>query len=641
MLIPAALFAVCAVAYVFCLRPAISFSDLAEFATCPAFLAPGHFPGYPFPNQLYFLPHLPGPSPVYLAGLLNALFAAAAVAVLYLAWRELGAHAAVAAPVALAFAFTPAFWNWAAAGPEVYNVEVLTAALILWLAVAAVRRGDGRYYLAAAFIFGLALGNRTSFVLFGAWLLLSYFLLRNKRLAATALFFALGLSVYLMLAVRWGYFGDQDEWMSSSTFVKEATWVLDYRRYGGFPAGAPEERIIWKYVVSNLIFEVKYGALALALVGIGASLRNKRRASLTAGLVVTLALFLALYGNFAGAETQPYLQIPLALIFTLAALGANAVYSLGRRVRYGAAAVTLAAFTLPLYNVAHNYPLADHHHDRGRASFVVEANKTLAYEGAVVGEHCFFMPFAYYHFVLRARPDLSHHCIVSDDWARAVENFPREGLTPFGERGGPPLREKPAGRTYLINPFPGIDFRPEFRKRFVPGEFLGRELAALEPGGRFVAVAGDAAPLRIFPRLHVGGWQAFYWEEADAALPMVSKKGAGVLLAGEKTRAGLRIYAAKKWGAGRARLECPPELGLAPPWPVVVAFAGDAPYGLDALSLETAGRKYEIAASGIIYVPFASDWRAAGPPTYYYTDSYDVVDIYEGGGPNKREKSNT
>jgi hypothetical protein len=573
-----------------------------------------------------------GTSPVYFAGLLNALFAAAAVGVLYLAWRELGAHAAVAAPVALAFAFTPAFWNWAAAGPEMYNVEALTAAVILWLAVAAVRRGDARYYFVAAFIFGLALGNRTSFVLFGAWLFLTYFLLRNKTLGATLLFFALGLSVYLMLALRWGYFGDQDEWTSSSTFIKEATWVLDYRRYGGFPAGAPEDRTIWKYVASNLIFEAKYGALALALAGIGASLRDKRLASLTAPLVVTLALFLALYGYFAGAETQPYLQIPLALIFTLAALGANAVYSLGRRVRYGAAAVALAAFTLPFYNFVQNYPLANHRHDRGRASFVTEANKTLVYEGAVIGEHCFFMPFAYYHFVLRARPDLSYHCIVSADWKRRLEAFPSEGLTPFGERGGPPLRSRPAGGTYLINPFPGIDFAPEFRKRFIPGEFLGRELAALEPGGRFVAVAGDAAPLAVFERLNVGGWQTFYWEQADAALPMVSKKGAGVLLAGRKTGAGLRVYAAKKWGAGRARFECPPELGPAPRWPVVVEFAGDAPYGLDALKLEAAGRKYKIPTSGIIYVPFTSDWRAAGPAKYYYADSYDVLNIYEAGG---------
>lgn len=478
-------------------------------------------------------------------------------------------------------------------------------------------------------------------MLFGAWLFLSYFLFRNKTPGATVLFFALGLSVYLMLALRWGHFGDQDEWTSSSTFIKDATWVLDYRRYGGFTAGAPEDRTIWKYVASNLIFEAKYGALVLALVGIGASLRDKRLASLTAPLVVTLALFLALYAYFAGAETQPYLQIPLALIFTLVALGANAVYSLGRRVRYGAAAVTLAAFTLPLYNLVHNYPLADHRHDRGRASFVVEANKTLAYEGAVVGEHCFFTPFAYYHFVLRARPDLSYYCVVSADWQRRLEDFPSEGLTPFGERGGPPLREKPAGRTYLINPFPGIDFRSEFRKRFVPGEFLSRKLAALEPEGRFVAVVGDAAPLAVFERLNVGGWQTFYWEQADVALPMASKKGAGVLLAGRKTRAGLQVYAAKKWGAGRARFECPPELGPAPPWPIVVEFAGDAPYGLDALKLETAGRKHKVATSGIIYVPFTSDWRAAGPPKYYYTDSYDVLSIYEAGDGNKREKFNT
>ena len=35
------------------------------------------------------------------------------------------------------------------------------------------------------------------------------------------------------------------------------------------------------------------------------------------------------------------------------------------------------------------------------------------------------------------------------------------------------------------------------------------------------------------------------------------------------------------------------------------------------------------------------DVGAAGPPTYYYTDSYDVLSIYEARGPNKREKFNT
>jgi len=32
--------------------------------------------------------------------------------------------------------------------------------------------------------------------------------------------------------------------------------------------------------------------------------------------------------------------------------------------------------------------------------------------------------------------------------------------------------------------------------------------------------------------------------------------------------------------------------------------------------------------------------RTAGTPTYYYTDSYDVLNIYEAGGPNKWKKFN-
>lgn len=628
-LITPALFVIPAAAYLFCLRPAIWFSDLAEFATFPAFLAPGHYPGYPFPNQLYFLPHLLGTSPVYFAGFLNVLFAASAVAVLFLAWRELGIRRAVAAPVALAFAFTPVFWNYAAAGPEVYNLEVLTAALILWLTGAAVFRRDARYYVAAAFIFGLSLGNRVSFVLFAPWLFLIFFLLRNKRVGAVALFFSLGLSVYLMLPLRWNYFGDQVDWINAPTLVKNATWVLDFRRYGGFPAGPPEDRIIWKYLASNLIFEAKYGVLALALVGIGASLRKIRLALLTASLVVTLALFLALYGYFAGGETQPYLQIPLALIFTLAALGANAALARAGRLRYGATAVTLAAFILPLYNLTKNYALADHRHDRGRACFVVETNKILPYESGVLGEHCFFMPYAYYRFVLRARPDLSFYSVGTYNWERRVDDLRGKGLIPFGERDGPPLRWKPRAGTYVINCYPGIDFHPAFRRRFVPGEFLTRQLAPLKTGDRFIAVVGDAAPSAIFRRLHIGGWQTFYWEQPDAMLPLHPKKGAGVFLAGKRTGACLRVYAAKKWGAARARFSCPGQLGPVPPAPIFFEFAGDAPYGLSALQLEMAGQKYYLPASGIIYVPLDADWQPAGLPGYYYSDGCGSLCIYK------------
>jgi len=170
----AAVFAVAFGAYVYYLCPVIARSDLAEFAVMPGFLAPGHYPGYPLVNHLFYVAHLCFADPAYVAGLLNAACAAAAAAVLFAAWRVMGVRWWVGAPLALAFALTPAAWSSATAGPEAFGVETLTGAVLLYLAFAAVARRDHRYVLAAVFVFALSLGNRVSFAMFAPVLVVAF-----------------------------------------------------------------------------------------------------------------------------------------------------------------------------------------------------------------------------------------------------------------------------------------------------------------------------------------------------------------------------------------------------------------------------------------------------------------------------------
>ncbi len=626
-----AVFAAALIAYVYRLCPVVGGSDLGEFVVMPGFLAPGHYPGYPFLNQVLYLPHLVAVNPAYFAGFLNAVFAAAAVAVLWASWRVICVRPAVGVPLALAFALTPAYWGTAAAGAEAFGLEALAAAVLLYLLFEGIIKKDPRYFLVAVFVFTLSLGNRVSFALF-APLLAAVFILTGKRGAAAATcVFLLGISVYIHFVLRNDYFGDQYGQTRLITWGRVYNELFKIWRYDFFTTGFGEAKSLSKDVLGGLIFQMKYGLLLLVPAGVAAFIVQGRKWGLIAGaLAVTTAGFLWAYVAYPYASDEPYLIIPLVLFFTFAAQGAEWITKAITGRWWGARVIVpLVLFIMPLYYLVKNCEAVDHTNDVSFDCLARETYKIMPYEAAVLAEHHVLMPVVYYRSVLDYRQDVGLYSVTLDSWEEAPARLWAGDLYHFDEIGSNRPRWTPERAAYFINEWPSIDFRPGLRRESVPGEFLARAITSLPPGGRFCAVIGDAVPFTVARRVNIWGWQTYYWRQTGTDFPLERRTGTCVFLAGRRKKNGVGVYAAAKWGACAGGFVCPDK--LAPPPTSVIGFGcdGDAPYGLDGLHVEIGEDVYSIRSSGIIFVPLTSDWRAADGPLYYSHHGLGPFYIFE------------
>lgn len=147
--------AVLGAAYWITLLPGVGSGDTAELQTCAAKLALPHAPGYPLEVLLLatFDRCVPLGTSAWRASVCNALWMIGAACALAALARRLGASAATAAGVALAFGLALPVWRSANA-VEVYALQLLLLALAFerWLAwrAAALRGERGRVALAAA-----------------------------------------------------------------------------------------------------------------------------------------------------------------------------------------------------------------------------------------------------------------------------------------------------------------------------------------------------------------------------------------------------------------------------------------------------------------------------------------------------------
>jgi hypothetical protein len=611
-----------AACYVSLTRPGVGFGDAAEFALRPAFLAPGHYPGYPFPNQLFYLPSLVARTPAHAGAVLNALFGAAAVAALYVSARLGDVRRPVAAALALAFAFTPAVWVVATGGPEVYTLEVLTAALVVALTLAAWRRQDPRFSLAAWFVFGLALGNRTSFAVFALWLGVAFFVVPRRRLDLAVTAAALGASVYGMMVLRWlsvANHGPEQPYVNALLFARKMATVTCAS------LSRPAEL---KKLFADFLFQAKYPPLLLALLGVGVGFR--RRVWAAAPLFVLFAFFVWTYKVYVGPPYEPYMVLPLWGLFTFAAWGGDALYRRLLHCPKCAVFWGLLFFTLPAYNLTRNYGFADHRFDRGAMSFVTQGFRTMAYRGAVAGEHTNFMPFAYYRWVMGARPDLILSCFTNEKWERELIQLQRNA--------GPTFRPcdtafegRPRRPIYLVTTFPRPENRAACGARFMPEDFLAERLAALRPGECFVLLAGDVAPAPREPMAGLGRrkdkvarysrtGEDYDWRSAGCRFPLRWDVGASTVVAGRREGAGVAAYAAVKRGPASDRLKAPPKGPFPSDWPVVFKVSGDDGRFRTGMEFGLPGARFRMPSSGVLFVALDRQGKLTGPPGRYYFD---------------------
>jgi hypothetical protein len=161
--------------------------------------------------------------------LASAVFATAAVLVLYAIILRLTGRWLPALLAALAFAFSFTFWSQAIVA-EVYTLHNLLVAVILWLLLGQPEtsevsgrppRSAARRWQATFFLVGLSLTNHLTTALLlpavGLALLWDRPRLRLKDWLIAGGLLLLGLSVYLFIPLRWPAL-NQGEWMGPRDF---------------------------------------------------------------------------------------------------------------------------------------------------------------------------------------------------------------------------------------------------------------------------------------------------------------------------------------------------------------------------------------------------------------------------------------
>lgn len=195
------------VGYGLTLCPTIFVGDSGELAWAAASLGIAHPPGFPLWTLLgrVAVLALPG-TPAFSLNLLSALTAAGTAGLLAALLARLTGRVAVSAGVAVAFAFSRNVWP-VAVTTEVYALNLLVTVAALAAAFAA-RDGRPRLFLLAAYLLGLGTANHPFVLLAGPPVALLLLAAPDRAAAARRVpvmlgLFALGLSAYLYLPVRW------------------------------------------------------------------------------------------------------------------------------------------------------------------------------------------------------------------------------------------------------------------------------------------------------------------------------------------------------------------------------------------------------------------------------------------------------
>jgi Protein of unknown function (DUF2723) len=171
-------------------------------------LGVGHPTGYPTYMMLtHLFTYLPFGDPAYRVNLASAVYGVAAVLVVYLAGLRLGGRAVAAAAGALGFGLSGTFWSQATIA-EVYTLEALLVALVIFVLLLWREGREDRYLLLSAFLVGLSLTHHLTSVLLVPAAPAFVFLTERRIFSRTVLMlkglglFLLGLLPLLYLPVR-------------------------------------------------------------------------------------------------------------------------------------------------------------------------------------------------------------------------------------------------------------------------------------------------------------------------------------------------------------------------------------------------------------------------------------------------------
>ena len=393
--------------YLWTLAPTVTLVDSGELIVAARTLGVAHPPGFPLYVLLaHLVTLLPVGSIAVRVNVASALFAACASAFVALATleamtadraaappapskltpkeRRARAKAAPEAPAApepqaiafallagLLFACSRTLWAYATMA-EVYALNSLLIAVIVWLLLRWRRTRNDRSINAAALVFGLALGvhHVTVGLLLPAFATLVLLteggsFLFSRRLLMAGAWAVAGLVVYAYLPIAASR-SPLLNWGDPRTLDRFLAHVTGFQ-YRVFFATRPED--IGHQLAEFLrLAGREFGpvrlplALALAYVGLGAM--AKRSPALAWFVAVAIVVNLAYNANYEIAEDKDAYYLPVFLVLTIAAaFGARAVVArVARSPRVAVLSAATLATLVPVVALAGNYPRDNRRH---------------------------------------------------------------------------------------------------------------------------------------------------------------------------------------------------------------------------------------------------------------------------------------
>jgi len=287
-------------------------------------LHPTGYPLYTILGKLLTL-IVPLNDPAYRLNLFSALCAALTVALVYLVAQKLVAARVAALIAALTFAVSDTFWAQAVVA-EVYALQMLLSALLLYLALRYASQVTNRNLFALTFAMGLALTHHRLVILLYPAIAL-YILLFNRALlrdwktvARAAVFFLVPLLLYAYLPLR-GATGSADG-TYENTLSGFITWVTG-AQYAVFltqnPLHVEQSTTFYQTLFQN---QFTLAGLAFAAIGVVGLLRKPREWAL---LVIALICEAGFTFGYRTADVQVHFLTTFLLIALFIAAGIDTI----------------------------------------------------------------------------------------------------------------------------------------------------------------------------------------------------------------------------------------------------------------------------------------------------------------------------
>jgi len=447
-------------AYLRTLSPTAYNLDSAELTTAAYRLGLMRATGYPLyilVGKLFSL--LPVGDVGYRLNLMSAVFGALTVALVYrialvLVGRPISfslprsgqafgfeglSPKALALSAALCLGFSYYFWSQAVVA-EVYTLHTALMAALILLLLRWRERSRPRLLAAIAGLYGLSFANHMATILLGPGLVAFVLMiagrgtLRPRRLVPLALAFALGLSVYLYLPLRYlaapafnyvGHFDATGRFIPTDLTRPAGLWAL--------MTGAPFQGLMFAYPLSELPGEIalfiyrlwgNFLSAGLPIGLLGALTLWRRDRPLGLMLVLLFLANVAFYVDYRVVDKET-MFLPAYLVWALwVAVGFRVLYgwAAGASQRRQAALAALFGLTA-LAGLVINGPQVDVSQDR-RAHALAESLLTRVEPNAIIlGWWASVPPMQYLQLVEGYRPDvllINRWLISGDDLAGLI-----------------------------------------------------------------------------------------------------------------------------------------------------------------------------------------------------------------------------